>query len=517
MAEPILQNKVNLFIMPEGLDAGKGTGLQPMSIDKHSMTGKSNATIPGRGQDYGYDVYGRIRVKNTFQEAPGGLFTATIEFDKTVDIEFLEERERDQAEFGIWEQSSPCGRRDNPFAWIDGGRLDFHGKMTISGFNGGDAPARDGTAAPVVGSADVTWEYDIKLRPLSIDSVGPAIATNQENVLGIFGIKEPKVPGCAPGYQGPDEHLWIISAADTASDAEIHFSEDGGSIWTQMTNQPFGTGEDIADGAVMMLAGSEARVVVGNGTGTTALQIAYADIEFGNVAAATWTVVGLNAVAADYVSRVGWLWYNGLYIAGGTSGDDLWLSTDQGETFTQVVVGSGDQINAIAKGYGQDCEDVYIAGANNLIMVDRGRSGTFAALVGPSGGGAFTALAINNDGDLFAGNGQSLFVSTNKGLNAGGWTSLKDFGSNKVVVDIFFPMGDSNHIYVVVDDTAPGAGVLWHSNDHGNSFRAVATLTNGGYNRGYKSEEDDNLYYMVGDVQGSYGVAHRATPTTLGC
>ena len=517
MAEPILQNKVNLFIMPGGIELGKGTGLQPMSIDKHSMTGKANATIPGRGQDYGYDVYGRIRVKNTFQEAPGGLYTATIEFDKTVDIEFLEKREADQAEFGIWEQSSPCGRRDNPFAWIDGGRLDFHGKMTVSGFNGGDAPARDGTATPVVGSADVTWEYDIKLRPLSIDSVSPDIAENVTALNCIFGLKQPRVPGCAPGYQGPDRHLFAAGDADTGVPAEILFSEDGGSIWVPVTTPPFGNDEHISDGAVLMLAGSQARVIVGNGVGTAGLEIAYADVEFGNVAAASFNVVTLDATAADYVATIGWLWYNGLYIAGGTAGVDLWLSTDQGETASLVVVGSGDQINAIVKGHGQDCEDVYIAGATNLIMVDRGRSGTFAALVGPSGGGDFNSLAVDNEGNLFAGNGTSLFVSINKGLNAGGWTELKDFGTSKAVVDIFFPEGDSNHIYVVVDDATPGSGVVWHSNDHGNSFRALATVTNGGYNAGYKSEEDDNLYYMVGDVQSTLGVIHRATPTSIGC
>jgi hypothetical protein len=96
MGEALLQNKVNLFIMRGGRQAGKGTGLSAMSVDKHSMTGKSDATIPGRGQDYGYDVHGRIRVKNTFQEAPGGLQTATVEFDKTVDIDFMERRRRDQ-------------------------------------------------------------------------------------------------------------------------------------------------------------------------------------------------------------------------------------------------------------------------------------------------------------------------------------------------------------------------------------------------------------------------------------
>jgi len=521
MAQTIFMNKVNLFVMRNGRVDGKGTGLSPLSVDKHSMTGKSDATIPGRGQDYGYDVYGRIRVKNTFQEPPGGLQTATIEFDKQVDIDFLEKRRKDQQRFGVWEMSSPCGRRDNPYSWLEGGRLDFHGQMSVNGFNGGDAPARDGTATTVVASADVTWEYDIALRPLAIASVTPQIATNTQNINTIFGIKEPIVPGCAPGYLGPDEHLFIGSAADTGVPAEIHFSRNGGGSWTVFTNKPFGNDEHIADGAVLMLAGSNPRVIWGNGVGTAGLEIAYGDVQFGNEAATTWTTVAINATASDIVGRVAWLWYDGLYVSGGATADDLYISTDQGETWTQLVTGSGDAITAIAKGFGQDCEDVYIAGETNLIMVDRGRSGTFELLNGPSGGGDFSALAIDNEGNLYAANGTDLYVSTDKGATAGGWTLLKDFTSiaaTAKVVDIFMPEGDSNHIYVVTDDTAPGTGYLYHSNDAGNSWRVVsAAPANAGFNRGYKSDEDDNLYYMVGDASGGYGQIHRASPTSVGC
>ena len=517
MSETILMNKVSLFIMPGGRVDGKGTGLSPLSIDMHSMTGKSDATIPGRGQDYGYDVHGRIRVKNTFQDPPGGLQTGTVEFDKQVAIDYLEKQRKTQARFGIWEQSAPCGRRDNPFAWLDGGRLDFHGQLSVTGFNGGDAPARDGTATPVVASADLTWEYDIALRPLAVDSLTPEIASNDQIINTIFGIKDPLVPGCHPGYRGPDKHLFIGSDADTALAADIHFSRDGGGIWTPFTTPPFGSDEHVADGAALMLQGGEIRVVYGNGVGTAGLEIAYSDVEIGNEAAATWTTVAINAVAADFVSRVAWLYYNGLYVAGGTAADDLFLSTDLGVSFTEVLTGSGDQINAIAKGYGQDCEDIYIAGATNLIMVDRGRSNTFAALVGPAGGGDFTALAVDNEGNLFAGNGQSLYVSTNKGLNAGGWTLLQDFGASKIVKDIFFPEGDSNHIFVTVDDTTPGTGEIQFSNDAGNAWRTVPVAANTGYNRGYHSEEDDNLFLAVGDLQATFGAVHRAVPSSSGC
>jgi hypothetical protein len=112
---------------------------------------------------------------------------------------------------------------------------------------------------------------------------------------------------------------------------------------------------------------------------------------------------------------------------------------------------------------------VYAVGASNVILKEVNKSGSFVALVGPSGGGAFSAIVQASDGLLFAGNGQSLYVSNNDALNTGGWTSLKDFGSNHVIEEIFLKKGDSNHIYVVVDDTTPGNGEFWHSNDGGNS------------------------------------------------
>lgn len=519
MAGEIFQNKVSLFVMPNGKQDGRGTGLSVLSIDKHSMTGKTDATIPGRGQDYGYDQYGRIRVKNTFQEAPGGLLTASMEFDKRVEIDYMEKRRVDQAIFGIWEMASPCGRRDNPNAWLSGGRLDYHGKVTISGYSGGDAPARDGSATPVVASVDLTWEYDIVLRPLAGASVTPEIATNQEMVTSIFGLKEPLVPGCSPGYRGPDQHLFITSQADVAAAPEVHFSTNGGSTWTVITANPFSVAEHISDGAVAMVGGSTARVIIGNGVGTLGMEISYADVVFGNEAASTWTEVTVAAVPGDIVNRVAWLFYNAVYISAGTTADDIWVSTDQGATWTLQYTGAGDQINAFAKGYGQDCEDVYAVGETNLILVDRGRTGTWSALVGPAGGGDFTAIAIDNVGDIFAGNGDSLYVSTNKAASAAGWTLMKDFGLNHVVKDIFFPKGDSMHIYVVVDDTTPGLGEFWHSNDGGNNWTLVTEVAGGaGYNRGYKSDQDDNLYYAVGDVgTGTYGEIHRFTPSSSGC
>jgi hypothetical protein len=109
-------------------------------------------------------------------------------------------------------------------------------------------------------------------------------------------------------------------------------------------------------------------------------------------------------------------------------------------------------------------------------------------------------------------------VSNNNALNTGGWSSLKDFGSNKVIEEIFLPEGDSNHIYVVVDDTTPGVGEFWHSNDGGNSWNQLTEVTNAGYNAAANSDEDPNWFIMVGDANATpLGVIHKASPSQSGC
>ncbi len=54
----ITQDKVVLMHQPLGKPGGAGTGLEPLSVDRHGFTGKTDNTIPGRGQTYGRDGWG---------------------------------------------------------------------------------------------------------------------------------------------------------------------------------------------------------------------------------------------------------------------------------------------------------------------------------------------------------------------------------------------------------------------------------------------------------------------------
>lgn len=521
MAKLITQDKVVLMVMPQGKPSGVGTSLEPMSIDRHGMTGKTDNTIPGRGQVFGRTAEGRFRVKLSFKEVPGGLNTGTIEYDKTQDIDFLEDAAKKESVFGMWEMYSPCLRLDNPNGWRAGGRLDYRGRMAVTTLSDGDAPSREATGDPVVSNVSVSWEYNITFLPLAITSLTWNDAENTESITDITTLKQAFAEACLAGYQGPDKHIYLATEADTSATANVIYSRNGGGAWAVTSADPFAADEHIGQIVSRILNETQFRLITARLTtdAAAAAEVAYSDVSFGAEATTAWTTVDVGSTNGDVIITLEWIFHNRLYAAVGQPGSEgeVWVSTDQGETWSEVFTGT-TAINAFAKGYGEDCQDVYAVGASNLILREINQSGTFETLVGPSGGGAFTAVAIANDGLLFAGNGQSLYVSNNNALNTGGWSSLKDFGASHVVKSIYLPEGDSNHIYVVVDDTTPGAGEFWHSNDGGNSWNQLTEVSNTGYNASANSDEDPNWYVIVGDANATpRGVIHKVSPSQSGC
>jgi hypothetical protein len=194
------------------------------------------------------------------------------------------------------------------------------------------------------------------------------------------------------------------------------------------------------------------------------------------------------------------------------------VSTDQGESDPGAALYTGStQINGFTLAPNQD--EVYAFGASNLILREVNRSGSWEVLVGPAGGGEFTAAARAGGNELlYAGNGQSIYVSSDKAGNAGNWTALKDFGASHVVREIQCIGGEkagggsSELLRVVVDDTTPGSGEVWFSIDGGANFSQVPELTNGGYNGAYFSDIDDNLVTVVGDRVAAVGAIHKVSP-----
>ena len=521
MAKLITQDKVVLMIQPSGKPSGVGTALSPMSIDRHGMSGKTDNTIPGRGQVFGRTAEGRFRVKLAFKEVPGGLNTGTIEYEKTQDIDFLESAGKKESVFGMWEMYAPCLRLDNPNGWLAGGRLDYRGRMAITSLADGDAPSREATGDPVVSNASVSWEYNLTLLPLEISSLTWNDAENTMPLTDVTSLQQAFEAACLAGYQGPDQHIYIATNAAASVTANVIYSRNGGGAWAVTSADPFAADEHISQIQSLILNETQFRVLTArlSTDAGNAAEVAYADVSFGAEATTVWTAVDVGVTNGDVIITLEWIFPGRIYAAAGApaSEGEIWISANNGETWTEVFTGT-TPINAIAKGFGEDCQDVYAVGDTNLILRESNQSGTFSTLVGPAGGGAFSAVAIANDGLLFAGNAQSLYVSNNAALNAGGWSALKDFGASHVVKDIFMPEGDSNHIYVTVDDTTPGTGEFWHSNDGGNSWNQLTEVANVGYNATINSNEDPNWFIVVGDANATpLGVIHKMSPSRAGC
>lgn len=310
---------------------------------------------------------------------------------------------------------------------------------------------------------------------------------------------------CLPGYPGRDRLLFIGAAASGAP-ANALYSTNGGGTFAAFTTDPtpFTVNSSITAAAVDFISETQIRVFwLRAGDIGTKAQLAYQDFPFNGttLTAASWNLITI-AASANNDDGEALLWYKRegrLYIA--VEGD-IYISLTDGTTDPGAKVLTGtDAIAMMIEHNG----DIWVAAANNVIRVERlTLRGTFAARTGPSGGGAFTALAFADDGKLFAGNGTALYKSVDEAGSDTGWTSLKDFGSNHVIKSIRCKGGSSEILEVEVDDTTPGPGEVWFSEDGGSTWRQLTESANGGYNGVYYPADLDQAL-IVGDAVSSLG------------
>lgn len=492
----ITQDRVVLFAQQNG----SGTPMQPLSLDKNGMADKVHPG-PGRTPVFGRDAFGRFFAKIVQTEPPGGLNTSTIEEDGTGVISFLSKQFERFGCFPIQERYIKCGRLDGP----NYDELWHYGKMTITQKTHGAGPSREATGAAMFDSFDVTWPYTVELVKHGLSNL--TVSENQNiNDIAVLGDLVGGCGDCFPGY-APDTIIYLAPAANAGSPgdyANVWYSINGGGAFAATSTNPFAAADNILAIAIWFISDTQFRVIVLSGA--TTLHISYSDFTLGDEGTSSWSTA--ETIATGAPESMAWLFYNRLYVA---VVGDIYLSQNQGDSFGTALYTGTAAINGFAKNW---AGDVWAFGASNTILLEKNQSGTFDTKVGPSGGGAFTALFEANDGIVYAGNGTKLYKSTNKALNTGGWELVKEFGANKSVVAINCAGGDktqggdSQLIRVVVDDTAGGVGAVWESVDGGASFTQVTALTNTGYNAAYFSGIDDNLAFVVGDA----GIVQKLSP-----
>lgn len=494
MSDFVKQNKIALYVQPDG----SGTAQKLLGLGKSGMADKVMPG-PGRTPVFGVDAFGRFVTKFVQDDPPGGLNTSTIEEDGTGVITYMSKQFDKSGCFPVQERWFLCGRVDGP-NWD---MLWHYGNMTITQKTHGAGPSREATGAAVFDSFDVSWEYTVELVKHALT----ALTISEDQNINDIAVLSDIVVGCSdcfPGYT-PDEIMYLAVQANAGSPgdyANVWYSVNGGSTFAITSTNPFAAGESIEKIAMWFISDTQFRVVVTN----SANEMKYSDFTLGAEGTSSWSAA---ATVGTDIEEMAWLFYNRLYVA---ADGDIYISDDQGASVGTAIYTGTAVINDIQRN--SDGDEVWAVGASNTILRERNQSGTFEAMVGPTGGTTFYSVFVAGDGRLYAGNGQYLYVSTNSAANAGGWTQLKDFGTNHFVVAINCAGGekakggDSQLIRVVVDDSTPGGGEVWESEDGGASFRQVDELTNTGYNSGFFSPTDNNLAFVVGDS----GVVHKLSP-----
>jgi hypothetical protein len=386
---------------------------------------------------------------------------------------------------------------DNPTGWT---WLQHLGESEITNLTATVGPALPAAGEILQRAAAVKSERVVELVKGTLTS---QTTGESENLNDITMIKD--LSAC-PGYVGADKIVYAVADAGAGVSANVIASANGGGAWTILSTDPGGNDEHLGHVVVNFINQTQFRVVV---TRTSAdagnpAETWYGDFTVGaETTAPTWNAVDVGSTNNDVMEALEWIFYDRLYAA--TAGD-IYVSTDQGASYGTAIYTGSNAINAFAKS--PEDESVWAVGASNTILREANRSGTFDTKVGPSGGGAFGAIAIAANGTLYAGNGTSIYKSNNSALNTGGWSSLKNFGASHAVVEIRCIADDPELLYVVVDDSTPGVAEYWVSVDGGATFEQITALTNTGYNAAVFSENDDNFALIVGDG----GTAQKYSP-----
>ena len=473
---------------------GKFAGYETLGIGTY---GSEDATSPGPGQDSTYvqDENGNPLLAVLADTPPGGPPSLTLNFFEEYAKNHLRTaRERGQ-KIATQMRFHRYGVLSNPTGW----NKIFHYGEGIIGDETRPGARIDYTGEGIRGSMPTNYKHDFEyIRPQATALDLPDVVADALDVIFIGRVLKD-----VPAYPGPDKIGFVAMQAAAAATAKLYVTSDGGSTWAAATNDPFGADEHIASvRAFIINPAVGGRVVVQNASGA---EVAYADFTWSDPTALTWTTVATTGNG----TQLNWRYFKELLIA---TASGVYLSKDAGESIDSTL-SANTNITRMANTPDDPNLDpyTYLFGASNTLLRKLKGSSVVDTLVGPTGGAAFTALAVAVDGTIWAGNGTSLYRSSDGGTTAAGWTQVKDFGAGKAVIGIGLVKNDPEFMQIFVDDSAPGDGEVWISADSV-TFEPVTAPANDGYNAAYFSSTDPNLAYVVGDDDTTEPIMHKLAP-----
>lgn len=472
-----------------------------LDTDKTGMGDLTLNEIPTVNPVFGRQADGTFKKQIETTDPPSDFNTFDLMFLEDTEVESrLLRMLRDKRALYLQRLTYNCPPVNNRALW----QTLEHFKILPDSGTLAAGPNRDGTDGAIEDTASIKVTEAVRLYRTTLSGLTTAEAEPIECIAGLGDDND-----CLSGYPGAFEILVFGAASTGAVVANALYSMNGGATIAAYTTDPtpfIDVDRDIAEAQIGIISDTQFRVVYYGGAAAAAkVIIAYQDFNFADttLTAASWNLITIAATSNGEDTEAA-LWDQSIgrmYIA---AAGDIYVSVDDITTDPGAAKFTGS--NTFAQFAKDEDGNIWaVAAANDIRRELANDRDTFAARTGPSGGGAFTAIAFADDGVMFAGNGTAIFKNTDKANSAGAWSSLKDFGASHPVIHIEFRGGVSQCPRVYVDDSTPGPGEIWESEDQGVNWRQVTETTNDGYNKVLLTK-DPNRAFVVGDDVGSLGV-----------
>lgn len=478
-----------------------GTAFQMFDTDKIGMGDVTLNSVPTLTPTYGRQPDGTFAVLIEISAAPSDFDAFELMFLEDTEVEHrLLQMLRDQRPMYVQRLTYNCPPVNLRALW----KSLEHFKLVPDSGTLGAGPNRDGSDAAVESRAAIKVTESVRLYRVSLSGL---TTTETEEIQCLAGL--PFNSDCLSGYPGADQIMVFGAGGAVAAAANALYSMNAGGTIAEFASDPDPFTEiarDIVSAEIGVISETNFRVIFFAGTvAAVKAQWAYGDFPY---AAATqtgsWTQVTIAASATtDAVEATMWDQEIGrLYV--GVAGD-IYVSEDNGESDPGAAKYTG--ANALAQFAKDEDGNIWAVAASNAILRELANNrNSFAVRTGPSGGGAFTAIAFAKDGVLLAGNGTKIYKNTDKAGSAAAWTELNDFGASHAVINIQVMGGASQTIRAFIDDATPGAGSVYDSEDGGTTWRLVTETANQGYNDVYVNPVNPNRAVIAGDIVSALGV-----------
>jgi len=312
--------------------------------------------------------------------------TVDISFPVGKTADWLEIIGRRRCPTAVYVNSTECGERD-VFNDFDRGFVLQNALVTNKTRSSMAMRGSDG-AAPTEATRTFSFSFERAEDYFSLVATRYAHAS----VVALSAITSAGRDRCLGACGAPSEPcdlLWAVEDA-AAGAAVVWYSTDAGATWTASGADPFAVTEGISSITSFAINATTMRVLVPHSTtlALTPAEIAYTDSATG----AAWTSVTVGATDTEFINDV-FAWSQEAVYActdtGGGAAGNVYKSVDGGATWTIVLAGATDALNAIT--FGRKNLGLAVGDTNEIQFTEDGGD-HWTSIAGPAAQAAVNCL-----------------------------------------------------------------------------------------------------------------------------